>query len=336
MKKKNVIIIAEAGVNHNGKIKLAKKLIDIAKKSGADYIKFQAYKTEELVIKNLAGAKYQEKNLKKKINQFNLLKNLELKKKDYVELIKYSKKKKIKCLFSVFDTQSLEMLINLNIKEIKIPSGEIDNYPLLKLIAKKKFKVFLSTGMSSLRDIKKTLKIFKKFGLPKKKIITMHCNTDYPTNIVDVNLRAMISMKLKLKTKVGYSDHTQGFETAISSVALGAEAIEKHITISKKLIGPDHAASIEPQDFKNFVQLLRNTTLLLGEDVKKISKSEKKNKKFVKKSIVAKIEIKKGELFSEKNITCKRPAGGIKPFRWENIIGKKAKKNFKLNELIIL
>lgn len=336
MPKKKVIIIAEAGVNHNGDIKLAKKLIDVAKNSGADYIKFQAFSSHALVISKLKAAKYQEKNLKKKIKQLELLKRLELKKDDYINIINYCNKKKIKYLFSVFDIKSLNFLLSLGIKKIKIPSGEVDNYPLLRLIAQQKMKVFVSTGMCSLKDVEKTINILKKYRLKSNNIIIMHCNTDYPTKIEDVNLKAMITMGLKFKSLIGYSDHTAGFETAIAAIALGANVIEKHITISKKLNGPDHIASMEPDVFRNYVKLIRNTSLLLGKGTKKPSKSEKKNMKLVKKSIVANLEIKKGHLFSEQNLTCKRPAGGISPYRWKNVIGKKAKKNYKEDDLIIL
>ena len=261
---------------------------------------------------------------------------MELKKDDYISIINYCNKKKIKYLFSVFDIKSLNLLLNLGIKEIKIPSGEVDNYPLLKLIAKKIQRVFVSTGMCSLEDVVATIKILKKYGLKKNNIVIMHCNTDYPTKIKDVNLLAMVTMGVKFKVQIGYSDHTDGFETAIAAVALGAKTIEKHITTNKKLKGPDHAASMEPLVFKNYIKLIRNTSLLLGASKKTPTISEKKNMKLVKKSIVANQDIKKGEIFSEKNLSCKRPALGISPYRWKSVLGKKAKKDYKVDDFIIL
>jgi N-acetylneuraminate synthase len=337
LKINKVTIIAEAGVNHNGDIRLAKRLVDIAKDSGADYIKFQAFFSKELVTSKSKLAKYQEKNLrKKKIKQFDLLKKLELKKEDYISIINYCNKKKIKYLFSVFDMNSLNLLLSLGITEIKIPSGEVDNYPLLKLIAEKIRRVFVSTGMCSLEDVEATIKILKKYGLKKNNIVIMHCNTDYPTKIKDVNLLAMVAMGIKFKIGIGYSDHTEGFETAIAAVALGAKTIEKHITTNKRLKGPDHAASMEPLVFKNYVKLIRNTSLLLGVSKKTPTIPEKINMKLVKKSIVANQDIKKGDIFSEKNLSCKRPALGISPYHWKSVLGKKAKKDYKVDDFIIL
>ena len=336
MEKNKVIVIAEAGVNHNGDIRLAKKLVDVAKNSGADYIKFQAFFAKELVTLKSKLAKYQQNNLREKLRQFDLLKKLELKKNDYVNIINYCKKKEIKCLFSVFDIKSFNILLSLGVKEIKIPSGEADNYPLLKLAAEKMKRVFISTGMCSLSDVKKSLKILRRYGLKKNNIIIMHCNTDYPTKINEVNLSAMVTMGAKFKIRIGYSDHTEGFEAAIAAVALGAKTIEKHITINKKLKGPDHIASMEPLVFKNYVKLIRNTSLLLGSSKKMPTISEKKNMKLVKKSIVANLSIKKGDIFSEKNLSCKRPALGLSPYYWKKVLGKRAKKDYKIDDFIII
>lgn len=336
MEKNKVIVIAEAGVNHNGDIRLAKKLVDVAKNSGADYIKFQAFFAKELVTLKSKLAKYQQNNLREKLRQFDLLKKLELKKNDYVNIINYCKKKEIKCLFSVFDIKSFNILLSLGVKEIKIPSGEADNYPLLKLAAEKMKRVFISTGMCSLSDVKKSLKILRRYGLKKNNIIIMHCNTDYPTKINEVNLSAMVTMGEKFKIRVGYSDHTEGFEVAIAAVALGAKTIEKHITTDKKLKGPDHIASMEPLVFKNYVKLIRNTSLLLGSNKKMPTISEKKNMKLVKKSIVANLNIKKGDIFSEENLSCKRPALGLSPYYWKSVLGKRAKKDYKIDDLIIM
>jgi len=336
LEKNKVIVIAEAGVNHNGDIRLAKKLVDVAKNSGADYIKFQAFFAKELVTLKSKLAKYQQNNLREKLRQFDLLKKLELKKNDYVNIINYCKKKEIKYLFSVFDIKSFKILLSLDVKEIKIPSGEADNYPLLKLAAEKMKRVFISTGMCSLSDVKKSLKILRRYGLKKNNIIIMHCNTDYPTKINEVNLSAMVTMGAKFKIRIGYSDHTEGFEAAIAAVALGAKTIEKHITINKKLKGPDHIASMEPLVFKNYVKLIRNTSLLLGSSKKMPTISEKKNMKLVKKSIVANLSIKKGDIFSEKNLSCKRPALGLSPYYWKKVLGKRAKKDYKIDDFIII
>ena len=336
MEKNKVIVIAEAGVNHNGDIRLAKKLVDVAKNSGADYIKFQAFFAKELVTLKSKLAKYQQNNLREKLRQFDLLKKLELKKNDYVNIINYCKKKEIKCLFSVFDIKSFNILLSLGVKEIKIPSGEADNYPLLKLAAEKMKRVFISTGMCSLGDVKKSLKILRRYGLKKNNIIIMHCNTDYPTKINEVNLSAMVTMGAKFKIRIGYSDHTEGFEVAIAAVALGAKTIEKHITTDKKLKGPDHIASMEPLVFKNYIKLIRSTSLLLGSSKKTPTISEKKNMKLVKKSIVANLNIKKGDIFSEKNLSCKRPALGLSPYYWKSVLGKRAKKDYKIDDFIII
>jgi len=336
LEKNKVIVIAEAGVNHNGDIRLAKKLVDVAKNSGADYIKFQAFFAKELVTLKSKLAKYQQNNLREKLRQFDLLKKLELKKNDYVNIINYCKKKEIKYLFSVFDIKSFKILLSLDVKEIKIPSGEADNYPLLKLAAEKMKRVFISTGMCSLSDVKKSLKILRRYGLKKNNIIIMHCNTDYPTKINEVNLSAMVTMGAKFKIRIGYSDHTEGFEAAIAAVALGAKTIEKHITINKKLKGPDHIASMEPLVFKNYVKLIRNTSLLLGSSKKMPTISEKKNMKLVKKSIVANLSIKKGDIFSEQNLSCKRPALGLSPYYWKKVLGKRAKKDYKIDDFIII
>jgi len=336
MKKNKTIIIAEIGVNHNGKIEIAKKLVDVAKKSGADYVKFQTFKAENLVCRNTKTVKYQSKNIKKKQSQFDLLKKLELSEYDHKKIIKYCNSKRINLMSSPFDIESLKLLTRLKIFNIKIASGEINNYFLLKNIAKVAKKIFISSGMSTLQEVSEALKILIKNGAKKKNIILLHCHTDYPTQIKDVNLNAMKSMGKKFNIKVGYSDHTIGNETAIAAVALNAKAIEKHITLNRKMNGPDHKASLEPKDFYDYVKLIRNTEILLGNYLKKPTSSEMKNKKMVRKSIVAKLNIKKGEKFSENNTTCKRPEGGISPIEWNKIIGKRSKKNFKADEFITL
>lgn len=336
MKKNKTTIVAEIGVNHNGSFNLAKRLIDVAKKSGADYVKFQTFQAGNLVCKNAKVTRYQSRNLKKKISQFSLLKKLELSENDHKKIIKYCNNKKIMFLSSPFDLESLNLLFRLKIFDIKVASGEINNFIFLKRLAKKARKIFISTGMSTLNEVSRAIKILIKNGIKKANITVLHCHTDYPTQLHDVNLFAMKSMKRKFNINVGYSDHTTGNETAIAAVALGAQVIEKHITLNKKMKGPDHRASMEPKNFYNYVKAIRNVETLLGSHIKKPSKSELKNKKFIRKSIVAKKNIKKGEVFSEFNTTCKRPEGGISPIYWDNVMGKKSKKKFRVDEFISL
>ena len=336
MKKNKTIIIAEIGVNHNGNINIAKKLINVAKKSGADYVKFQTFKAENLVRVNTQATQYQSKNLRKKITQFNLLKKFELSESDHNKIIKYCNKKKISFISSPFDLESLNLLFHLKIFDIKIASGEINNYIFLKNLAKKAKKIFISSGMSTLNEVSQAIKILIKNGAKRKSITILHCHTDYPTQLIDVNLFAMKTMKKKFNINVGYSDHTIGNETAIAAVALGAKVIEKHITLNKNMRGPDHKASMEPKIFFNYVKLIKNTETLLGSYLKKPSRSELKNKKLVRKSIVAKRNIKRGEIFSEVNLICKRPEGGISPINWNNVMGKKSKRNFRTDDFISL
>ena len=336
MKNNKVKIIAEIGVNHNGSIHVAKKLINVAKKSGADYVKFQSFKAENMVRAKTEIAKYQKKNLGKKVTQFNLLKKLELSNTDHDKIIKYCNKKKILFISSPFDMESLNLLFSLKIFVIKVASGEINNYIFLKKVAKKAKKIFISSGMSTLNEVSQAVKILVNNGAKKKNITILHCHTDYPTNLSDVNLFAMETIKKKLDIDVGYSDHTIGKETAIAAVSLGAKVIEKHITLKKSMKGPDHKASMEPNKFIDYVKSIRNTEILLGSHLKKPSKSELKNKKFVRKSIVAKKNIKKGEKFSEANLICKRPEGGISPIYWNRVVGKTSKKYFKIDDFINL
>lgn len=330
MKKIKLNIIAEAGVNHNGIVKNALKLVDVAKKSGADFVKFQYFRPNLLSTKLAKQAKYQKINYRQKNNsQFRMLENLKLSINQLKIINDYCKKKKIKFLLSIFDHESIKDLKKFKIEYIKIPSGEITNFPLLHKISKLNYKIILSTGMSNLYEIKAALNILKK-----KKVILLHCNTDYPTALNDVNLNAMVKMKKIFKCEIGYSDHTNGFETGISAVALGAKFIEKHFTLNKKMKGPDHNASLNPKELNSFVKYLRNTTVLLGKDLKNITPSEKKNIKIIRKSIYAKKTILKGEKFTESNIVPKRPAIGLSPMFWNKIIGKKAKKNFFIDDKI--
>ena len=334
-KKKKTLIIAEAGVNHNGEIKIAKKLIDLASQAGADYIKFQSFKTENLVTKNAMKAKYQIRNNNKSDrSQFKMLKKLELSRKDHIQLINYCKKRKIKFLSSVFDIESFNLLNDLNQKIIKIPSSEINNIPLLRYISKFKKKLIVSTGMSSLLDIKKNIKILTKNIINISDISVLHCISSYPTLDSDVNLKVMSTLKKAFKCRIGYSDHTEGIEIPIAAVALGAEIIEKHFTLSKHLSGPDHKVSLDSNEFKTMVHYIRNVEKALGSNKKAPMKSEMKNYDFIRKSIVAKRIIKKGDIFSEKNLTVKRPGNGISPLNWDKLIGKKSEINYKPDMLI--
>jgi N,N'-diacetyllegionaminate synthase len=336
MKKNKTIIIAEIGVNHNGKIEIAKKLVDVAKKAGADYVKFQTFKARNLVQKNTKASQYQINNLGKNITQDTLLKKLELSENDHKKIIRYCSKRKINFMSSPFDLESLDLLFSLKIFNIKVASGEINNLIFLEKLAKIAKKIFLSSGMATLKEVSKALQILIKNGAKKKNIFVLHCHTDYPTQLNDVNLLAMNTMKKKFGLKVGYSDHTEGNETAIAATAMGAKVIEKHITLNNNMKGPDHRASLNPEKFYKYVKLIRNTETLLGSDIKKPTRSEIRNKKFIRKSIVAKKNIKKGEVFSESNLLCKRPEGGISPIYWKEVVGKKSKRNFKIDSFIFL
>ena len=330
------LIIAEAGVNHNGSIKIAKKLIDVAKDCGADAVKFQTFTAEKLVRFNAEKAAYQKETSGIDETQFNMIKKLELDVKTHKELIKYCSKKGILFLSSPFDFNSIDLLVELGLEIIKIPSGEIVNLPYLKKIGKLKKRIILSTGMADLGEIKNALDVLISSGTEKDGITVLHCNTEYPTPYEDVNLNAMATIKKAFGVKVGYSDHTLGIEVPIAAVALGAEAIEKHFTLDKNMKGPDHKASLEPSELKAMVNGIRKIEKALGDGIKKPSKSEQKNINVVRKSIVAIKPIKKGEIFSEENIGVKRPGTGISPMKWYEVIGKTAKKDFEIEEWIVL
>ena len=333
--RKHVLIIAEAGVNHNGSIKMAKQLIDVATEAGADIVKFQTFKAGKLVSKAARQAEYQKANLKNMDDsQYNMLKRLELDEAMHIELIDYCQQKGITFLSTGFDEESVDLLDRLGVPFYKIPSGEITNKPYLQHIARKLKPVVISTGMADLNEIKEALDVLTGEGLDLSMITVLHCNTEYPTPMEDVNLKAMLTIKETFKVKVGYSDHTKGIEVAIAAVAMGAEVIEKHFTLDRNLPGPDHKASLEPDELKAMVSAIRNIELALGDGVKKASKSEIKNITLARKSIVAIKKIKKGEIFSTQNIAAKRPGNGISPMRWDEIIGEKAIKEFKPDDLI--
>ena len=334
---KRTLIIAEAGVNHNGDIAKAKALIDKGAEAGVDFVKFQTFKAGNLVTKQAKRAAYQDKNTQDNDSQYEMLKKLELSETVHQELIDYCTKKGVQFLSTGFDFESLEFLAGLGITIAKIPSGEITNLPYLRKVATLFPEVILSTGMATITEIKDAVKVLTDNGVSKDKITILHCNTEYPTPMEDVNLKAMLHIQRELGVPVGYSDHTLGIEVPIAAVALGATVIEKHFTLDKTLPGPDHKASLEPEELKAMVMAIRNIEKAIGgSGLKEVSKSEAKNKPIARKSIVATKTIKKGDLFSAENLTVKRPGTGISPMQWDNVIGKTAKKDFEEDDLIEL
>ncbi len=327
-------IIAEAGVNHNGSLELAKKLAEKAKEAGADAVKFQTFKAEEVISSRAPMAEYQKKNLGKEMSQIEMIKKLELSYEDFKILKGYCDEIGITFLSSPFDVESARFLASLGMEIFKIPSGEITNYPLLKEIGSYGKKVILSTGMADLGEIEDALDVLISSGTKREDIIVLHCTSEYPAPYEEVNLKAMLTIKEAFKVKVGYSDHTEGIEIPIAAVALGAEVIEKHFTLDKSLPGPDHKASLEPHEFKRMVEAISNVEKALGNGIKKPSPSELKNRKVVRKSIVAKRKIKKGEIFTEENITTKRPEGGLSPMMWNTVLGKRAPRDFEKDDFI--
>ena len=332
---KKVFIIAEAGVNHNGSIKLAKKLIDVAVEAKVDAVKFQTFKTELCISKNALKADYQIENTNNVIEtQYEMVKKLELDADTHKELIAYCNYKNIMFLSTPFDHDSIELLSDLGLQIFKIPSGEITNLPYLRHIGKLNKRVILSTGMADIGEIEDALDILISAGTKKENITVLHANTMYPTPMKDVNLRAMVTIGKTFDVAYGYSDHTLGIEVDIAAVAMGASVIEKHFTLDKNMEGPDHKASLEPFELKAMVSAIRNIELALGSSVKKPSKSETPNIDIARKSIVAKCNIKKGEIFSIKNLAIKRPGNGINPMRWDEVIGMIAAKDYSEDELI--
>lgn len=328
----HTFIIAEAGVNHNGDIETAKKLVDVAADAGADAVKFQTFQAEKLVCKKAQKAGYQLQTTDGRETQYEMLKKLELTQKMHKELINYCNKKNIMFLSTPFDEESLYLLMQLQLHIIKIPSGEITNYPLLKAIAQTGKKVIMSTGMSTIEEIRQAVKVLKDNG--SKEIILLHCNTQYPTPYCDVNLKAMQTIRSVTGCEVGYSDHTLGIEIPIAAVTLGATVIEKHFTLDRNMKGPDHKASLEPIELKNMVKAIRNVEIALGNEKKLVTNSEKENLVVARKSIVAMKKIHKGEIITNDSITTKRPGNGINPMRWNEIIGTQAIRDFEADELI--
>lgn len=330
----HVFIIAEAGVNHNGSMTLAKKLIDVAVEAKADAVKFQTFKAENVLSKNAQKAEYQKETTDAKESQFEMIKRLELDLEMHKELIAYCQSKNIMFLSTPFDHESIELLDGLGLEIFKIPSGEITNLPYLRHIGSLAKKVILSTGMATLDEISDALDVLLEAGTKKENITVLHANTMYPTPMEDVNLNAMLTIGQTFDISFGYSDHTLGIEVDIAAVALGASVIEKHFTLDKNMDGPDHKASLEPHELKAMVQGIRNIEKALGDGVKRLSRSESANLNVIRKSIVAKCSIKKGEVFSSENISVKRPAGGISPMLWDEVIGKSATKDYEVDAFI--
>ena len=329
------IIIAEAGVNHNGNLDNALQMVEVAKQAGADYIKFQTFKADCLVTSEGKTADYQKNNCDAD-SQLEMLRNLELSFDDFKTIALYCKELEIGFLSTPFDKESIKFLASLGVDFMKIPSGEITNLPYLRAVASTGIPAIISTGMSTNDDIANALDIFFKAGYTSEKLTLLHCTTEYPTPMADVNLKAMVSMREMFGIPTGYSDHTPGIEIPVAATALGAVVIEKHFTLSRMLPGPDHAASLEPNELAKMIKAIRNVSVALGSGEKHVAESESKNQSIARKSIVAARDIKAGEIFNEDNITTKRPATGLSPMLWDEVIGTAAAKDFPKDALITL
>lgn len=336
MESDHVIIIAEAGVNHNGNYELARQLVDKAKEAGADYVKFQTAVPEKVISRFAEMAEYQKENTGKVESQLDMCRKIHLKLSDYAPLKNYCEEVGIKFISTPFDLISIDLLETLGMDFWKIPSGEITNYPYLVKIALTGRPVIMSTGMCEIDEIGAALEVLLNNGLTHEQITLLHCNTEYPTPMRDVNLRAMLNLKAQFGVKVGYSDHTTGIEVPIAAVALGAYVIEKHFTLDRNLPGPDHKASLEPNELAQMVKSIRNIEMALGDGRKRVSESERKNLVIARKSIIAARDIKAGELYTEENLTVKRPGSGISPMYWNQVIGMRAVRDFSEDELIEL
>jgi len=327
-------IIAEAGVNHNGSLEIAKRLVEVASKSGADAVKFQTFKAENIVCKDADKADYQKKTTNEGESQLEMLRKLELDEDAHRILFQYCSKQKIQFMSSPFDLEGVDLLNSLGVESFKIPSGEITNLPYLRKIGSLKKKVILSTGMADLGEVGNALDVLVSAGTALENITVLHCNTEYPTPIEDVNLRAMETIGSAFNVKVGYSDHTLGIEVPIAAVALGASVIEKHFTLDKSMEGPDHRASLDPNELSAMVKEIRSIEKALGNGIKRPSESEMKNISVARKSIVASRDIRRGEVFTERNLAIKRPGTGISPMQWDEIMGQAASRDYYKDELI--
>jgi len=331
------LIIAEAGVNHNGDMAMAKELIAAAVQAGADLVKFQTFIATNIISRYAPKAEYQKGTTDPQESQQEMLRKLELTRSNHIELINECKKQEIGFFSSAFDKESIDLLDELSGSDIiKVPSGELTNLPYLRNLSQNRKHVLLSSGMANLGEIEAAINVVEQSGTPRDRITVLHCTTEYPTSMEDVNLLAMVNIGKALGVNVGYSDHTPGIEVPIAAVTLGAKVIEKHFTLDRTLPGPDHRASLEPDELKAMVQGIRNIEKALGDGIKRPSPNEMQNKSIARKSIVAACSIKSGEVFSEKNLTAKRPGSGISPMRWDDIIGRKASRNFNEDELIEL
>ena len=331
-----ILIIAEAGVNHNGDLDLAKKLIDAAAEAGADLVKFQTFNADRLVTSNAKKAAYQAQATDSSEYQHEMLRRLELTPGMHKEIIAHCANRKIGFFSTAFDIESADLLVSYGQKQFKIPSGEITNLPYLRHIGRLGRPVILSTGMATIEEIRSALQILEKSGTPKNSITVLHCTTEYPTPMPEVNLRAMLAIRDNFGVKVGYSDHTLGIEVAIAAVAMGATVIEKHFTLDRNLPGPDHKASLEPSELKSMVAAIRNIEVALGDGIKRPTPSETKNIPVVRKSIIASKAIQAGEIFKNENLTTKRPGTGISPMRFDEVLGMKSRRDFAEGDLIEL
>jgi N,N'-diacetyllegionaminate synthase len=332
----SVLIIAEAGVNHNGDMALARQLIDVAAAAGADMVKFQTFSADRLVTRGANKAEYQNRSTDPAESQHAMIQRLELDRAMHDELIAYSRLKGIAFFSTGFDIESLELLAELGMDRFKVPSGEITNLPYLRHMGSYGKPVILSTGMATLGDIEAALDVLVDSGVPRDAITILHCNTEYPTPMSDVNLRAMVSMRDAFGVSVGYSDHTLGIEVPIAAVALGASVIEKHFTLDRNLPGPDHKASLEPHELAAMVAAIRNIESALGDGIKRPTASELRNKPVARKSLVAARPIKAGETFSAECVSVKRPGTGLSPMQWDSVMGRVARRDFAADELIEL
>lgn len=330
----SVLIIAEAGVNHNGDLSLGEKLIEVAADCGADFVKFQTFTAENLVTPNTKLAEYQKNNSGKESTQLNLLKKLELSRDQHFKLKQKSADLNINFMSTAFDVESSDFLKELGQEVFKIPSGEITNLPLLRHIGRYQKEVILSSGASNMSEINDALEVLTSAGTPLNEITVLHCTSVYPANFNEVNLLAMEKISTEFGVKVGYSDHTLGIEIAIAAVALGATIIEKHFTLSRNMEGPDHKSSLEPDELNQMIKSIRNVEKAFGDGIKKATLGELENINLIRRSVVAKKTIKKGELFNEDNLTCKRPFEGISPMQWDSIIGTIANRDYAPNEMV--
>lgn len=330
----STLIIAEAGVNHNGDLWLAKQLIDVAAEAGADLVKFQTFKADRLATRTAKKADYQTQTTDSDESQHEMLRRLELTEEMHRELIAHCAARNIGFFSTGFDIESINLLLSLGQDHFKIPSGEITNLPYLRHIGQLGKAVILSTGMATLGDIEAALDVLEQAGTARAQITVLHCTTEYPTPMNEVNLRAMQSIHAAFDVAVGYSDHTPGIEVAIAAVAMGATVIEKHFTLDRNLPGPDHKASLEPDELKAMVAAIRNIEVALGDGIKRLTQSEARNKPVTRKSLVASKAIMTGDVFSVENITTKRPGTGVSPMRWDDVIGRIARRDFEINELI--